>query len=413
MSEEPEAEEAPPTAVVPFEEPEATAKPTPASSVLRLVMGRKGPQLATIDDALKYATACHRSGLLPEHVKSPQQAYVIMDNGRELGLGPWASWKLIYITRQGRIAIMSKGALAVVQACPNYEDYTEQIEMEGTEEMRAVATATRKGRKSVTKTFSLDDAKAADLLSKKKNRHGAEYDGPWQAYVKDMLLARARDRALSVAFAAELAGIEPETIAEDADRLEAKAAGVPPAVTVGVPKEIEAGALDEPPPVKALPEPKPDPLLAFVLKGQRAQAAADAVAVKAAKALEADRRFVAAATVAGVPPLAALEMIEKSVDEALPAKKAKAEPKRYKVGDIIRNGTRRVVEVDDDGRVAVVEKVSVAEAVEIAAAQRAEKKKTEPAAEERPKKCPREQCGAPLNLLGDCDRCGWPNAHYE
>ena len=209
---------------------EATA-PVPtgpsAQAATSLKRGPRGTLFDNVNDALAYATACYRSGMLPEHIKSPQQAFVLMDNGAELGLRPWASWKALYITKQGRIATMSKGALAVVQACPNFEDYEERIELEGTEEMRAVAIAKRKGRKATIKTFSMADAAAAGLLSQKTNRRGEKYDGPWQSYLKDMMLARARDRALTIAFAAELAGIELETMAEDGDRMEARAAGAP------------------------------------------------------------------------------------------------------------------------------------------------------------------------------------------
>lgn len=458
MSDEPEDAEvvdAQPAAVVPFEEPEPSAKPVPATSVLRLPMGRKGPQLMTIDDALKYATACHRSGLLPEHIKTPQQAYVIMDNGRELGLGPWASWKLIYITRQGRIAIMSKGALAIVQASAAFEGYAERIEYEGTEEMTAVAIAKRKGRPPIEKRFGLADAKAADLLSKKKSRSGAEYDGPWQSYVKDMLLARARDRALSVAFAAELAGIEPETIAEDADMLDARSAGVPAATPVGIPREPENGALTAEAP-KQLPAPKPDPLLAFVLKGPVTRPAVIETPKKSEGAESAPGSSTGAAA-DSAPVLKAA--IEKSIDEALgppapviPRGTKERTPKKRegkpvsKAGDLMHPEdpklVRRILEVDEDGRPTLVEKLTAQEIDELY------KKRSVPDPRKPPypahiddgvwycdlhgaygcnpcataatadptpspsgqssKRCPRENCGAPLNLLGDCDACGWP-----
>lgn len=395
------------TAVVPMED--APKGPPSATSVLALRIGRKGPELKTIDEAVKYATACHRSGLL-KHIATAQQAYAIMDNGRELGLAPWASWKLIYITKQGRIAIVSKGALAICQASPVYESYTERVEYEGTEEMTAVAIAKRRGQaKPVEKRFSLADAEKAGLLSKKRDRRGEEYEGPWQSFVKDMLQARARDRALSVAFADVLAGIEPETIAEDADRLEARAAGVPPAQSVSLPKDVDPGSvLDEAAPAK-LPAAKPDPLMAFVMKGQRAQAAVDSI-VETAKEKEA----------------AASAAISASVDEALPARP------RVKIGDTIATGTRIVEEVDDDGRPTVVRKATRKEMEAWRAAQRpaaaaapaaapAPVPPAEPAAAPAPtpapqaagKDCPREGCGAPLNLLGDCDACGWPRHKFD
>ena len=371
------------TAVVPHEEgaPPAEAGGNKASQLKR---GPRGTQFNTVEEAMGYATACFRSGMLPGQIQSPQQAFVIMDNGAELGLRPWASWKLLYITKAGRIAVQSKGALAIAQACPNYEYYEERIELEGTQQMRATAIAKRKGKKETVKSFSMEDAAGADLLSRKKNRRGEEYDGPWQSYVKDMLLARARDRALSICFAAELAGIELETMAEDADRLEIKAAGggVTP---VGAPRE-EAD-VEEP---KALPPPQADPLLMRILEDS-GQAP---VPVPAKPAVE------------QTPEEAE---IDRSVNEALPDEppaqekpktRKKAPPKGKKPGDLIRNGTRRVVEVDDEGRPTVVEKVKKAP-------------EPDPEPEEKPTHCPREHCKAPLNLIGQCDNCGWPTGNLE
>lgn len=393
-------------AVVPVEEPEEK-KPGQKPAALLLKRGPRGTKFGTVEEALGYATACFRSGMLPDHIKNAQQAFVIMDNGAELGLKPWSSWRVVYVTKHGRITITSKGALAIAQACPNFESYDERIELEGTDQMKGVALAKRKGKPVTVKTFTLEDAKTAGLTTKKTNKRGEAYDSPWQSYLKDMLLARARDRALNVAFAAELAGIELETIAEDADRLEARAAGegVTP---VGPPRE-EAD-VQEP---KALPPGKADPLLLHVLK-QTGEAT-----TTAAKQLDAQ--------LSGEKPE---EEISKGVDEALGEPEAAAEPpkkrrtKVRKVGDIINQGTRRVLEVDEDGRPRVVEALSKEE--QKALREEAKKGPSEPtepgppAEEPRdppeepgPQNCPREHCKAPLNLIGQCDACGWPTANLE
>ena len=482
-------------AVVPDEPelPAPTAAEARSTQVARgLGMGDRGVIFTNVSEAVAYATACFNSRLLPNHIKNGQQAFVIMDNGRELGLRPWASWKVIYITRQGRIALMSKGALAVAQASPRFENYEERIELEGTEEMRAVAVAKARGFKPVEKTFSVADAKAAGLLEQRSTREGKEYATPWQAYLKDMLLARVRERALTIAFAAELAGIELETLAEDADRLEAVAKPAQaPAAIVGAPREAAAEGAQ-----KALPEgAAPDPLLLHVL-GQKGAAPAEIPKRKAqdqpkvARATEEAGPKAAAVTAGegpvrqGAPgPIVAGESaarnqveIDKSVEEAFPRRvrigamippddkrpaQKEPDPKKggkkgrheYKVGDII-HGTRRVVEVSEGG-IPIVEKLSDEEIAELKRQERAaepapaERKKdpTQPPypahwddgvwycdahraygcslcasaallhppqeEPERPKFCPRSFCGKPLNLLGDCDNCGWPNARYE
>ncbi len=153
---------------------------------------------------------------------SAAQAFAILCKGDELGLPPFASWSWIYTTKAGRLAIMSKGALAVVQSKPAYGGYEERIEDEGKETMRAVAIATRKGFPPTIKEFSLEDAEKAGLLKERRNRDGQVYDSTYQAYLKDMLLSRVRGRVLDIAFAAELGGIVMEGIAEDADRMAAQ-----------------------------------------------------------------------------------------------------------------------------------------------------------------------------------------------
>ena len=97
-----------------------------------------------------------------------------------------------------------------------------------------------------------------------------------------------------------------------------------------------------------------------------------------------------------------------------------------KVGDIINRGTRRVLEVDEDGRPRVVEALSKEEQKELREeAKKGPSEPTEPGppaeepTDDNPpvrdalKVCPREHCKAPLNLIGQCDNCGWPTANLE
>jgi hypothetical protein len=213
-----------------------------------------------------------------------------------------------------------------------------------------------------------------------------------------------------VCFAAELAGIELETIAEDADRLEIKAqgGGVTP---VGAPKELPE--VEEP---KALPPPQADPLLMRVLKdsGQAPEPAPAPAVEKPPQEAEIDRSVEEAlppeptvkatqcqgcgtmyhADREGCPECGVLK------GEAPPTKKRKSRRVTgKKPGDLIRNGTRRVVEVDEEGTPTVVEKVKPPKAAE-------------PSEEEKPTHCPRASCRTKLNLIGQCDNCGWPTAMY-
>jgi hypothetical protein len=191
----------------------------------RLKISGRGPiEIRTAQDAIDVATWCYESEYLPKHIKSPKQAFTIMQRGAEMGLPMFSAWRYIYQTKGGKLAIESKGALAVVQSKATFGYYKERIEGEGDGRM-AVATACRKGSEHpIIKEFTMEDAKLAGLLKRPKTREGREYDGPWQAYIKDMLLSKARSRALDIAFAAELGGIPIEGQAEEIDARETQRA---------------------------------------------------------------------------------------------------------------------------------------------------------------------------------------------
>jgi hypothetical protein len=142
-------------------------------------------------------------------------------------LPPFAAWNFIYLTKARRLAIQTKGALAVVQSKPSFEGYREFIENEDKPAEMWVATvvAKRRGFPEVVKHFSYADALLAGLLRERKNQQGQSYDSPWQSYVKDMLLSRARGRCLDIAFAAELGGFPIEGVAEDIDMMEERERG--------------------------------------------------------------------------------------------------------------------------------------------------------------------------------------------
>jgi len=201
----------------------------------------------TVQDAINFATWAWESRYLPNHIQNAKQAFTIMQRGAEMGLPPFAAWRFIYQTRGGKLALESKGALAVCQSKPSFEDYSERIEGEG-DGMRGVAVAKRKGRQPTIKEFTMEDAKRAGLLKRPKNKQGNEYDGPWQAYLKDMLLSKARERSLSIAFAAELGGIPVEGLAEE---IEARQAERAPTKGVGLRERMQALRGETP---KALPE---------------------------------------------------------------------------------------------------------------------------------------------------------------
>lgn len=187
--------------------------------------GESGMVIRTVEDLKNLAKWAVESGFLPEQIKTAQQAFVIMVSGAELGLKPMAAVKFLYLTKGRRVALMTKGALAVVQAKPTYDGYREWIEAEGKPEMQACAAAKRKGGDWQTKSFSVADAQVAGLLKPGRTRDGGSYDTTYQSFLKDMLLSRARGRVLDIVFAAELGGIPIEGVAEDADMMDQRRQG--------------------------------------------------------------------------------------------------------------------------------------------------------------------------------------------
>lgn len=186
--------------------------------------GEGGIVIRTVDDLKNLAKWAVESGFLPEQIRTAQQAFVIMVSGAELGLKPMAATKFLYLTKARRVALMTKGALAVVQSKPTYDGYREWIEGEG-REMKACAWAKRKGQEGLTKEFTYLDAEVAGLLKERRTREGTSYDSTYQSYLKDMLLSRARGRVLDIVFAAELGGIPIEGVAEDIDMMARRQAG--------------------------------------------------------------------------------------------------------------------------------------------------------------------------------------------
>ena len=116
------------------------------------------------------------------------------------------------------------------------EGVEERVDGEGTPNPVAVCIAHRKGRKPVTATFSVEDAKRAGLWGKQ---------GPWQAYPKRMLQMRARGFALRDAFPDVLKGLITAEEAQDypaekADKYQATPASTNPLDALAAPAPAPA-----------------------------------------------------------------------------------------------------------------------------------------------------------------------------
>jgi hypothetical protein len=139
---------------------------------------------------------------------------IILERGRALGLPAGAALEAITIIN-GRVCLWGDAMLGLVLSHPDCEGVQCDIEGAGDDRV-AVAIAHRRGRKVSRSTFSVADAKRANLWGRA---------GPWTQYPERMLKARARGFALRDVWADVLTGIKPVEEILDYDDCRDHAAG--------------------------------------------------------------------------------------------------------------------------------------------------------------------------------------------
>lgn len=127
--------------------------------------------------------------------------------GMRIGLDPFQAVQSVTVIN-GRPALWGDAVMAVVQASGLLEAYKEEWYPRESNPTAVRVVVRRKGVDGeFSGTFSVDSAKAAGLFSKGET---------WGAYTADMLLARARSRALRRGFADVLGGLYSAEEAQDA-----------------------------------------------------------------------------------------------------------------------------------------------------------------------------------------------------
>lgn len=267
--------------------PEAPAPTTPATA-LEIRLGEAmeriqvdqvtgAPIVKTLADQVALAAWAQRSGLLPDVIKTPGQAWMVMQRGSELGFSGLGAFDFLYVVG-GRVRITPDGAKAKGLASGLLVDFREETVGQGAE-MMARVTVKRKGIASpIVGEFSVEDAKTAGLWGKSGSR------GPsaWVTYPKRMCLARARGFAFGDAFRDLVGGLtvrerydlDPgERIGTDHPAVEAtvvREAAQPPKPPAEDPLDAELAESKPEPvspqeeaaaPVETLPiEPSPEPV---------------------------------------------------------------------------------------------------------------------------------------------------------
>lgn len=150
-------------------------------------------EIRSLTDAMEYAKLIAESDLVPKDYKGkPGNVLVAIQYGMEIGLKPLQAVQNIAVIN-GRPAIWGDALIALVMGNPLCEYIKEEIK-------NGIATCCikRRGQDEHITSFSIDDAKKANLWGKV---------GPWSQYPERMLQMRARGFALRDKFSDVLKGL--------------------------------------------------------------------------------------------------------------------------------------------------------------------------------------------------------------
>lgn len=183
------------------------------------------PQSGTVDlsprnfeQALTFSNYLAESDMVPKDFKGkPGNCLIAMQWGAELGLKPLQALQNLAIIN-GRPALWGDAVIALVRSSPLCEFVVETDD--GT---TATCRVKRRGEVEQSRTFSMEDAKAAGLAGKQ---------GPWTQYPKRMRQMRARAFVLRDVFPDVLRGL---AVAEEI-------MDIPPAKDMGAAEEVKPPA---------------------------------------------------------------------------------------------------------------------------------------------------------------------------
>jgi len=154
-------------------------------------MASLAPQ--NFEQALTFANYLAESTMVPKEFQGkPGNCLVAMQWGAEVGLQPLQALQNIAVIN-GRPSLWGDSLIALVRSSPLCEYVIEEDDGK-----TATCRVKRRGEPEQTRTFSMDDAKAAGLQGKQ---------GPWTQYPKRMRQMRARAFAMRDIFPDVLRGM--------------------------------------------------------------------------------------------------------------------------------------------------------------------------------------------------------------
>lgn len=166
--------------------PETAPSPAPLAKK-PIDFGNSGVRLATLEDAFRFANAVVASGWAPRGLEKPESVLIALQHGAELGLPPMAALQNLAVIN-GRPGIYGDAALALVRNSGLMESHKEEeIGERGKDTWGFKVTTKRVGMDEAVDTFTVADAKTAQLWGK---------SGPWTQYPLRMLRFRARGFSL-------------------------------------------------------------------------------------------------------------------------------------------------------------------------------------------------------------------------
>lgn len=160
----------------------------------------------TFDEAVRFAELVANSSFCPREYRGKAgDVLVAVEMGAEVGFRPMQALQSISVIN-GRPAIYGDGALALVRATGELEDFDEHFEGDG-DMLSAVCMTKRRGEPNpVTRRFTVAMAKRAKLWGK---------SGTWTEYPQRMLQMRARSWTLRDGWADVLRGLHIREEIED------------------------------------------------------------------------------------------------------------------------------------------------------------------------------------------------------
>lgn len=195
------------------------------SSDLVPIKAASGLVPTTMAEVMELSELMAKSEMVPKiYQNKPGNVVVAILAGHPLGLNPFAACQSFAVIN-GTPSLFGDALLGIVKGSGLLPSIKESISDDG---QVATCYIQRRGEDVVCRTFTMEEAKKAGLLTKQ---------GPWQAYPKRMLQMRARAFALRDVFPDILRGIG---IAEEQEDVAVATAAT---IVVEQPKNLGAGAV--------------------------------------------------------------------------------------------------------------------------------------------------------------------------